>query len=96
MYVLLPSKPGSMKNDHLNISICSKQLSLCSIVRVKSPPPVEKIDCSIYQCTLDSEINIGVHLFGFGFFSGATFLIREGNACFFQNILCLMVWGSLF
>ena len=26
-------------------------------------------------------------------FPGATFLIREGNAFFFQNILYLMVWG---
>ena len=26
-------------------------------------------------------------------FSGTMFLIREGNAYFFQDILCLMIWG---
>ena len=35
--------------------------------------------------TLDSGINIGVRLLIFDFFSGATFLIREGNAFFFSK-----------
>jgi hypothetical protein len=40
---------------------------------------------SYFLLTLDSGINIGLRLLIFDVFTGATFLLREGNAYFFSK-----------
>ena len=81
----------------------SLDLALEFIIRVQnfsSKLDSRRVYCSqLYgmesSYTLDYGINIGVRLFIFWtFFQGLRSLLKRVMRCFFQNILCLMVWGS--